>query len=397
MGFIRQVLPVLAIVSQAVAGPCSAATATIQNAGDASQLASCTTFSGSIAIATGTTDSIDISGVRAITGSLIANNVTQLTSLSADSLQTIGDTFSLNGLTVLANLNFPQLTKVDTIDWTALPALQGLSFSTGVQQANQVSIQNTQLNTLAGINLETVTSIIIANNNYLDEINMQLGNVTERLILEANGRNVSAIFPNMMWAYNITMRNVSTVSTPSLASINGSMGFYANFFDSVAAPNLTTVGGSLSFVSNANAQNLSFPQLKKVGGGLGVQNNTALKAISFPQLQSVGGAVDFYGNFTDVALPKLSDVRGAFNLQSSKDITNACNHFKPLSGSNNVIKGTYTCSGGRSRPGGTGTLSPGTNSGNSGSQQSQSSSATAVYVSSGAGIMSVLAAVFGLL
>jgi hypothetical protein len=278
---------------------CSAATTTIQNAGDASALASCQTFSGSIALATGTTDAIALDGIQRITGSLIASNVTQITQLSGDSLARIDDTFTLNGLTILSTLNFPRLEIVDNIDWQALPALQGLSFTTGIQQASTVSIQNTQLNNLDGINLQVVDQMTIANNNYLDEINMQLGNISQALILEANGRNVSATFPNLEWAYNITFRNVSTVSIPSLASINGSMGFYANFFESVSAPNLTTVGGTLSFVSNEDMTNASFPELKTVGGGLQVANNTALENIDgFPALQTVGGALDFNGNFT---------------------------------------------------------------------------------------------------
>jgi hypothetical protein len=221
-----------------------------------------------------------------------------MTSLSGGSLASIGGQFSLSSLTVLTTLNFPQLSSVNTIDWTALPALQGLSFSTGVQQAKSVTITNTQLNTLDGINLETVDVLYITNNNYLNDINMQLGNVTQGITLEANGRNVSAIFPNLEWAYNITFRNVSTVSTPSLASINGSYGLISNFFTSVSAPNLTTVGGSLSLDSNEALTNISFPELKTVGGGLDVTNNTELGDISFPALTTVGGALDFYGNFT---------------------------------------------------------------------------------------------------
>ncbi|KAK3642436.1 cell wall protein Ecm33 [Elasticomyces elasticus] len=395
----RYLVPALAIAGRAAA-QCSAATTTIQNQGDASAIAACSTFSGSIAIATGTTDNIALDGVQRITGSLIANNATSITGLSASSLERIDDTFSLTQLTVLTTLNFPRLTIVGTIDWQALPALQGLSFTTGVQQAGSVSIQNTQLNTLDGINLEMVDTMTIANNPYLNDINMQLGNITQSLIIEANGRNVSAIFPNLEWAYNMTLRNVSTMSIPSLASINGSMGFYANFFESISGPNLTTVGGSLSFVSNEAMTNLSFPELTTVNGGLQVANNTALEEVNgFPALKTVGGALDFNGNFTSVELPEISDIRGAFNLQSAADISSSCDHFQPLSGSNNVIKGTYTCSGGEAAPGGTGTLSPGTNTGGSGSSSSASasSSANVVYISGATGLMGVIAAIFGVL
>ena len=100
-----------------------------------------------------------------------------------------------------------------------------------------------------------------------------------------------------------------------------------------------------------------------------------------------------------VSLPAIMDIRGAFNLQSSADISSSCDTFQPLSGSNNVIKGTYTCSGEESHPGGTGTLSPGTNSGNGGSASSSSSASAAnnVYISGATGLMGVVAAIFGML
>ncbi|KAK4549771.1 hypothetical protein LTR36_005072 [Oleoguttula mirabilis] len=399
MAALRYLVPALAVAGRAAAQCSAAATTTLQSAADASALSSCSTFSGSIAIATGTTDAIALDGITRITGSLVADNVTQITQLSGDSLAIIDDSFTLNSLTILSTLSFPRLESVATIDWTALPALQGLSFTTGVQTAGSVSIINTQLATLDGIDLTTVDSMTISNNDYLDDINMQIGNISTSLIIEANGRNVSASFPNLEWAYNITLRNVTAVSMPSLASLNGSMGFYANFFTSVAAPNLTTVGGSLSFVSNEDMTNITFPELKTVSGGLQVANNTAIKSISFPALETVGGALDFNGNFTSVTLPDLEDVKGAFNLQSSGDIDTACSHFEPLSGSNNVIKGTYTCAGGESTVGGTGTLTPGTNSGGSSTSSSatSSSAANAVLFSGATGLMGVVAAIFGML
>lgn len=279
---------------------CSAATTTIQNQGDASGLASCTTFSGSIAIATGTTDNIQLNNIEVITGDLTANNVSQLTSLSADSLRRIGGTFDLQDCQILSTLNFPQLGEVDSIEWVALAALQGLSFTNMVQKANSVSIRNTQLNSLDGINLAMVDTMDIQNNNYLDDITMQLGNVSTELNVYANGRNVSVTLPNLEWAARISIANASSVSIPSLASVNGSLGFYSNFFESLQAPNLTDVGGTLAIVSNEKVSNISFPQLTVVSGGLSVQNNTELSDVSgFPVLETVGGALDMYGNAID--------------------------------------------------------------------------------------------------
>ncbi|TKA81538.1 hypothetical protein B0A49_00452 [Cryomyces minteri] len=399
MSMLKYILPALAVAGQAAAqSSCSAATKTIQNAGDASALAACQTFTGTIAIATGTTDNIALDGIRKIQGSLIADNVTQLTQMSGSSLETITDTFDLNGLTILSTLNFPRLTNVNTIRWEALPALQGLSFTTGVQTAASVTIQNTQLNSLTGINLQVVDTFFIANNPYLNQMALQLGNISTSLTLEANGRNLSAVFPNLQWAFNMTFRNCSTVSIPSLASVNGSMGFYSNELTSLIGPNLTSVGGSLSFVSNTMLTNISLPKLTTIGGGFQIANNTELKSIDgFPSLKTIGGALDFNGNFSNVSLPAISDIRGAFNMQSTGDITDACNNFKSLSGQNNVIKGKFTCAGSQVKPGGAGTTP--TSSGSSSSSTSSKSAAGALDVSSSAvmGLTGVLAAIFGLL
>lgn len=395
MAVLRYIVPAIAVAAGAAAqqAACgSGGTTTIQSNADATKLASCQTYSGSIAIATGTTDNIQLSSVREITGSLIANNVTQMTQLSADSLRTIGDSFSLTSLTILSTLNFPQLTKVDTIEWTALPALQGLSFASGVQEVSMLAIDNTQLNTLDGINLQVVDSMRIVNNPYLSEISMQLGNVTKAMELSANGRNLVAEFPNLMWAYNMTIRNASSVSIPSLASVNGSLGFYSDTFENLTAANLTQVGGSLSFVSSNSLTNISMPSLTQVGGGLQLANNTMLKKIDgFPALKTVGGALDFNGVFTDVNLPKLADVRGAFNLQSTQNIDSICSNFQSKAGSNNVIKGTFTCRS-TSTPGGVGSLPAGTSSGTS-----QSSAAQPMLIPGATGLLGVVAALFGLL
>lgn len=231
---------------------------------------------------------------------LIANNVTGMGSLSAPDLEEIGRNFQLNQLTILSTLSFPKLAKVMKIDWVALPALQGLTFSnTGVQEVQELNIDNTELASLDGINLQVADTIYIGNNRFLQSVNMQLGNVTESLTFSNNGADLVAEFPNLLWAFNITIRNLTSVSVPSLASVNGSLGFYGNYFESFSAPNLTDVGGSLAFVSNDKLSNITLPELTTIGGGFQIANNSALEDINgFPKLATVGGALDFTGAFT---------------------------------------------------------------------------------------------------
>lgn len=262
-------------------------------------MASCSTFSGDIVIASTAAQTVELNGIQQISGSLTCVGAKDLTTLSADSLTSIGKNFVLTNLTTLQTLSFAKLSKVDTIQFNALPELQNLTFPSRITEAADVLITNTQLNSLAGIDLQTVDQFNVNNNPYLTTIETQLGNITKSLLIEANGKRLSASFPNLQWAFNMTFRNCSEIRVPSLTAVNGSMGFYENYFSSFAAPNLTTVGQSLVFDNNAQLTNVSLPKLKTIGGGYQIANNTQLKVIDgFQALQTVGGALDFSGNFT---------------------------------------------------------------------------------------------------
>jgi hypothetical protein len=349
----RFVLPALAAAGTAVAASCSASATTIQNQGDATALAACKTYTGNIVIATGTSDVIAIPNVQKLDGDLTATNVTQLTSLGADSLVEITGTFKLADVQILASLGFPRLESVDSIVFSGLPNLQELAWTTGVTKAAVVNIQNTEINSLSGINLEAVDTFYIANNRYLNDITLQLESVGNSLTLEANNPGVKVSFPNMIWANNMTFRNCSSISIPSLESINGSMGFYGNDIEEFIGANLTTVGKDLSFVSNTKLTNISLPLLKSVGGGFTVANNTLLEKVDgFPSLAKIVGALDFNGNFSECKLPSLKDAQGAFNIQSTGNLDESCKIFDGQAGQNDVIKGKYTCAGTLSNPGG---------------------------------------------
>lgn len=394
MSVLKYALPVLAVAGS-VAAQCSAATTTIQNSGDASALARCSTFSGSVAVATGTTDTLRIPSVRRITGDVIAENVAGIPSLEASDLEMIDGSFTLTNLTILSNLNMPRLTDVGRIIWEGLPNLPQLSFTSQVKTALSVSIQNTFLSSLEGINLETVESFVVANNGFLNEINLQLANVSDQFTLEANGPQLVVALPNLIWGNEMNFLNCSSVNIQSLETTNGSLGFYSNFFTEISAPNLTEVANSLSFVANSELSNITFPQLRSVGGGLLIANNSQLENINgFPALETIGGALDFNGQFNNVELPELNNVRGAFNLQSTEDIQEDCDAFRRISGPTNIIKGRFQCAGRQSNPGGANTTPT---SGSSGSSPSGAAGHLDISSSTVMGVSGVLAAIFGLL
>ncbi|EDN94698.1 hypothetical protein SS1G_10572 [Sclerotinia sclerotiorum 1980 UF-70] len=378
--FSKVLLPALAVIGTAAAATnsiCSQSTATINNAADATALADCKTIKGDVLVSTAAAATIQIDGPQEIDGDLIVENNGAITSLSSTTISTITGTFGLSNLTLLSTLQFNALDTVGTINWAALPALSALTFTKSVRTASSVTITNTFLNSLDGINLNTVDTLNINNNNRLRTFSTQVGNVTTLLNIDSNGKNLDVALPNLIWAANITLRNVSSVSIPSLAVVNGSLGFYENYFTSVSAPNLTAVGntangqGGFAFVANPNLANITIPMLSTVGGAFQIANNSALGAINFPELTQVGGAIDFSGNFTTPELPKLNDVKGGFNMQSTTSID--CSGFQSEHNSGN-IQGTYTCKTTANAQSGTGTSS-GSSSG-SGSSSSASASAS---------------------
>ena len=273
---------------------------TINSQTDADALQSCTKYTGSITISDQASGTIALNGVEQLTGDLKINNATQLSSLTADQLNSIGGTWNMQDMTILSNLAFDSLTSVDQIYWVGLPALQGLSFAQGIQKASNVLISNTQLYTSSGIELQTVEILNINNNPYLSSVNVNnLKNVTSQLTFAANAMNLQISFPNLVGGANMTFRNVSSVDMPSLSTVAGNMGFYSDNLQSFSAPNLTSTTGSLAFADCPQLSNTSFPSLTQIGGGFQLANNTNLKAISgFPALKVVIGAIDFAGTFS---------------------------------------------------------------------------------------------------
>lgn len=325
---------------------CDDATATIQSVADATQIASCDSIEGSVVIAPGSGQSIDLSGdLTEIGGDLIVDSNALLSDFSSTSLETIGGSFTLKNLTALSTLSFSRLSEVGSIDWATLTLLPELNFGTpGITKAKSVVIADTFIETIDGINVQSLTDMNLNNNKRLTKFSTSIKSLSNVLNVQANGLNLELEMPNLEWIANLTIANVTTFSAPSLKTVNGSMRFDSNYFESFSAPNLTEVqDGDISFVSNPQLTNLSFPSLERIGGGLTVANNTALEQVdSFKSLERVGGAVAFRGSFTDVELPALTDVVGGFEVVSTEDLTDTCDTLGDLG---SVVQGEYTCTG----------------------------------------------------
>ncbi|CAI7564343.1 unnamed protein product [Penicillium glandicola] len=367
---LKYIIPVLAASQAVFAASCG--DTTIDSQTDADGINTCTTIKGDITISESFSGDLTLSGIEKITGGLSCSGGSNVTSITASSLTTIGGTFDLEGLTTLTLLDFAELDDVGSINWEALPKLQSLTFTAGVTQAGDVSIVNTGLTSLDGISLKTVGTFAIQNNRDLKTININnLQNATDLISFSGNYDDLEVNFPNLGTGTNMTFLNISSVSIPSLETLTGQLGFWGTKFETFSAPNLTKTG-DLIFKDNTKLSNISMPVLTTVDGGFTIARDDKLSTISLPMLKRVNGAIDFSGTFNKLSLGALTDVEGSFNMQSTQG-NFSCTDLKKLK-TENVIKGTFKCNA---------TNADATSSSSSSTSTSSSSSST----SSGAAFM----------
>lgn len=334
----------LSFVSGAVAIGCQDPTATVASPADATTVAKCGKFDGSIVISKSYSGPIDLGGLQRIGGDLTALDNENITSLSAGFLQEIGGALSLRNLINLSSMQLQRLSSVNTIEWVTLRRLTGATLgTTGITKASSILIADTTIKNLDGINVDSLSFLNLNNNRDIVTFKSNIKTVSDQIIIDSNGLKMQMEMPNLIWAANLTISNVTTFSAPSLKTVNGSMFFSSNYFTSVSFPNLTSLQeGTFSFVSNPQLANLTAPLLANIGGGLVIANNTALGSVNgFSKLENVGGAIALRGSFESFGLPALDDVRGAVEITSTKDIKQSCDKFNTDKGGE--VQGGITC------------------------------------------------------
>ncbi|ORY18191.1 hypothetical protein BCR34DRAFT_457742, partial [Clohesyomyces aquaticus] len=316
---------------------------TIRNAGDATALASCSTFTGHITIATGVPDQVALNGIRQITGNFEVSSNPDLVILASNTLEKIGGRFMLDTVAALRTVNFTKLTSVDTITWYSVPRLEEIGLDAGVDVAQKVEIQDTNLTEIRNFNIKSTELLYIQDNEVLRYISILLNNVGSVNI----GRNYPKIqveMPNLTWANNVTIHDVSSVLTPVLSHVNQTFGLYSSPLHSLDLSSLRTVDGLLSVSRNPNITNLKLTSLQSVGG-LQILNNSALGTLFFDNLANISGDVSIGGDFSNISMQALrSDTGGYFTIDATNGSTFNCEPFDKYH-SNRVIEGVYQCHG----------------------------------------------------
>lgn len=220
-----------------------------------------------------------------------------MTSLSSGNLRTITDTLSLDTLQILSSIDLPELTFVGELKMSDLPNMQGNSLLQTLTQLSSLSVINTGLSELEpGFRLETLDTIVITNNPYLNRINLQPYNITGGMTISSNGRNLEVSMPNVQVAQNLSFANCSSISTPSLHQCFGLNVISNTISEFTGVPLLREINTSLAFVANSEMTRIALPELRTVSGAFLVANNTKLEALDqLYSLARVDGAVDLQG------------------------------------------------------------------------------------------------------
>lgn len=245
---------------------------------------------------------IELDGIQELDGSLIVANNSNITTIAAGNLVTITNDLIFSNLTLLYNITFPSFYSIDTVVLNNIPAPNVVDLSTGEQVVNNVYITETYLEGLVGLSLigsAQLKTLQVTDNYYLTEAQFAVGNITQSATVANNGGNFWLSMPNLTYAYNMVVSNVSLIDMPLLQSVNSGLDLTLNPMQNLTLPSLSYVGGGFNITDNAQMQSFNMSQLTYVNGDVNVVNNSALNTLNgFSALSNVGGTLDLVGSFT---------------------------------------------------------------------------------------------------
>lgn len=202
---------------------------------------------------------VQLDGPKQI-NSLVVANAGSLVRLSSSTINSISGIFNLTDLNQLSSLEFSALRSVGSISWQSLNLLPAVTFGTaGVTKVSSISISDTFIGTLDGLNVASVDSIDINNNRKLVSWDSDLANVTKTLTLQNNGAGAIVVnMPKLKWANFMDIRNVQQLNVPNLVTVNQSMRFEENDnMKTFSAGNVSQVT-EISFTNNKMLTNVTF-------------------------------------------------------------------------------------------------------------------------------------------
>lgn len=290
----------------------------IKTSGELAAISSCSILFGSVCIENFNSDTLYLGQIQEIHGDLIVKNSSQIIKMEAPDLSFVEGKLELNTLNSLTYISFPKLETVDALQWEVLPILTFVDLEAGIKNINSVTMADTSLSGFGGFNTETLRTLNINNNRFLEKIESTVSKITGDLLIAANADNVHVSLPNLTTVTTLTIKDTESINMENLQVVGKSADFSHNSFQKLDLSHLRSLGDTLSIIKNKNLNEVKLEKLTEVSGGLIIIDNHDLNNLDFfISLKSVGGATEFQGDIQSNHFSKLKVIKGSAILKSS--------------------------------------------------------------------------------
>ncbi|KAG0669587.1 hypothetical protein C6P45_003577 [Maudiozyma exigua] len=289
---------------------------------------------------------VDLSDIEKIHGDLSVHDCSQIISLNAPRLDTIGGGIKIKDLTSLVSITVPSLQNVHNIEFVTLPLLKDININRDIEQLDKLIISDTSLQSIESFqNVKKVNTLEINNNRYLANIDLHVDIVNEKLHIYSNADQAQVNFAKLSSTGDLSIRNAGSFNLNNLEYINKSLDIIENSIDQINLTKLKKVVGTVAIIDNDNLKDVNCNNLTHIEGGLLIINNDNLKNMDFlPSIHTIGGAIQIDGTFHKVTFEKLKVIKGGANFRSQSDKFNCTELLEPLM-ERHVIRGeNLTCS-----------------------------------------------------
>jgi hypothetical protein len=278
---------------------------------DTGPISSCTEIDGDLifdnAVGNITFPIIDHGGqLTTIYGSVYCRNNTALEGLELYGVVNIEGSIIVQNAASLVYVVAEQLDAVQSVTVTDVPSLLFLELTPGPVYLESLELGGSPMigeNFWAGLaRLESVGGLYIHDcPNMSIPRDQPLQNVTNSLVVENNGLDFG-IYSNILWIYNMTMRNVQSFELNKLVAVNNSLEISScDGLTTIDFESLKSIGGDFYVANNPSLTGLGVPSATSIGGdwlgtpapttggGITSQNNPSLRGFNFASLRGSGG------------------------------------------------------------------------------------------------------------
>ncbi|ORX67916.1 hypothetical protein DL89DRAFT_269096 [Linderina pennispora] len=282
--------------------------------------------------------SLSLDTLQKIDGDLTVQNMYGLETVSLASLSSVNAFRFLNN-TKLYKIAAPSLYDVKDFQVIVNPNLKTLQYK-NVTDVDNFQLIDTYVDLLGKFVAAEPKNIEILSNSQLKQLDFSSVKKTSGYInIANNARDANVTFSALTEvAGNVSFGNVGSLDISKLSAVGYDFSLYTNTFKNISVP-LEQAKKSITINANNQLVSLQFPELTSIGSSLNIINNTKFRSIdssTFPQLKTIDAGSFYVGNIDNITFPKLTKIKGVFNVTGSGDLD--CSSFKKSFGSKGDVK-----------------------------------------------------------